>query len=92
MKAGTKKADDIHEYYINLEELLQETLNEETNELREQLLNNKLQNKNMIKLNNHELFINKFHHKRCIYLIEIEENKYIKIGSTIDIKKRVIEY
>jgi len=92
LKAGTKKADEIHEYYIGLEELLHETLNEETQELREQLENNKLQNKNMIKINNHELFIDKFNHKRCVYLIEIEENKYIKIGSTIDIKKRIIEY
>ena len=26
LKAGTKKADEIHDYYIKLEELLQETL------------------------------------------------------------------
>jgi hypothetical protein len=37
MKAGTKKADEIHDYFIKLEELLQETINEETNELRLQL-------------------------------------------------------
>ena len=29
LKACTKKADEIHEYYIKLEELLQETMNEE---------------------------------------------------------------
>ena len=39
LKANTKKADEIHEYYIKLEELLQETLNEETEELRLQLEN-----------------------------------------------------
>jgi len=39
LKAGTKKADEIHDYYIKLEELLQETINEETNELRLQLQN-----------------------------------------------------
>ena len=50
LKADTKKADEIHEYYIGLEELLHETIDEETQELREQLDNNKLQNKNMIKL------------------------------------------
>ena len=38
LKSGTKKADEVHDYYIKLEELLQETVNEETNELREQLL------------------------------------------------------
>lgn len=37
LKANTKKADEIHDYYIKLEELLQETINEETNELRLQL-------------------------------------------------------
>lgn len=38
IKAGTKKAHEIHEYFIKLEEVLQEILIEETNELKEQLL------------------------------------------------------
>jgi hypothetical protein len=37
LKAGTKKADEVHDYYIKLEELLQDTVNEESNELRKQL-------------------------------------------------------
>jgi len=37
LKAGTKKADEIHEYYIKMEELLHETLQEESNELKLQL-------------------------------------------------------
>ena len=37
LKAGTNKSNEIHEYYIKLEELLHETMNEESNELREQL-------------------------------------------------------
>ena len=37
LKSGTKKADEVHDYYLKLEELLQETVNEETNELRKQL-------------------------------------------------------
>ena len=32
LKADTKKADEVHDYYVRLEELLQETLNEESNE------------------------------------------------------------
>ena len=43
LKAGTKKADQIHEYYIKLEETLQEVINEESNELRLQLAQNKEQ-------------------------------------------------
>ena len=41
MKAGTKKADQTHEYYIKLEELLHEVVQEETVELRLQLENHK---------------------------------------------------
>jgi hypothetical protein len=34
LKAGTKRADEIHEYYINLEEIIQETISEEAIELK----------------------------------------------------------
>ena len=37
LKAGTKKADEIHDYYIKLENVLQEILIEEGNELKLQL-------------------------------------------------------
>ena len=43
LKAGTKKANEIHEYYINLEETLQDVIQEESNELKLQLEQNKLQ-------------------------------------------------
>ena len=33
LKAGTKKADVIHDYFIKLEEALQEIVNEESNEV-----------------------------------------------------------
>ena len=38
LKAGTKKADEIHEYYIKLEELIQEVLEEEATEMKNKLL------------------------------------------------------
>jgi len=38
LKAGTKKADEIHEYFIKLEESLYEVIEEETTELKTQLL------------------------------------------------------
>ena len=37
IKAGTKKAKDIHEYFVKLEELLQEIIEEESSELKLQL-------------------------------------------------------
>jgi hypothetical protein len=37
LKAGTKKADEIHEYYIKMEGLIQEVINEDCIELKKQL-------------------------------------------------------
>jgi len=95
LKAGTKKADEIHDYYIKLEEMLHETINEETDELRNQIL---LKDKEIIninknikqqeKINKHNLLLEKFKGKRCVYIGEIEENKFIKIGSTKDINDK----
>ena len=92
LKAGTKKADEIHEYYIALEELLQETINEETEELRKQLmLKNKIIEKNEFnkKMERHNLLIKKLSGKRCVYIVEIQENKYIKVGSSKDVDGRI---
>jgi len=49
LKAGTKKADEIHEYYIKLEETLHEVISEESDELKMQLenKNKQLDNKNI---------------------------------------------
>jgi hypothetical protein len=46
LKAGTKKADEIHDYYMKLEEIIQSSINEENNELKLQLEQekNKLEN------------------------------------------------
>ena len=94
LKSNTKKADEIHDYYIKLEDCLQESINEENNELRLQLQekietitnieNNHLED---IKIYRHNLLMNKFKNKKCIYISEIE-NEYIKIGSTGDIIER----
>ena len=43
LKAGTKKADEIHEYYLKMEEIIQDTINEESNELKLQLESKQLQ-------------------------------------------------
>ena len=43
IKAGTKKADEIHEYFIKLEEILQEIIQEESSELKLQLEQKELQ-------------------------------------------------
>jgi hypothetical protein len=37
LKAGTKKADEIHDYYLKMEELIQQVVQEESDELKLQL-------------------------------------------------------
>ena len=37
IKAGTKKADEIHEYYMKMEEIIQDVIEEESSELKLQL-------------------------------------------------------
>ncbi len=90
-----KAADEVHDYYIKLEELLQETINEETNELRLQLqiTDDKLKEETMIRKNlkaKYECFLyrrididNKYEKGFCVYIIGFVEipGKY-KIGCT----------
>lgn len=37
LKAGTKKADEIHEYFLKMEQIIQEVITEESSEMRKQL-------------------------------------------------------
>lgn len=46
LKAGTKKADEIHDYYMKLEEIIHNILHEECNELKLQLEQKKQELKN----------------------------------------------
>ncbi len=95
LKSDTKKADEIHDYYVKLERLLQETILEETDELRKelQIKTNELiekdnKHKNELKISKDNTLINSHKGKRCVYIGEIEENKFIKIGSTKETYER----
>ena len=80
MKARTKKADEIHEYYLKMENLMNETIDEETNELRNKLL---------IKSQEFEdNLLDNFDYKSVVYVGYVEEN-IIKFGFSNNIKKRV---
>ena len=95
LKANTKKADKIHEYYIKLEELLHETVNEETNELREQLEGNHkrirlLENRILVKQTRE-----KHKERNVIYMVQDEFHKRDRIyvlGKAINITDRVNSY
>jgi hypothetical protein len=100
LKAGTKKADEIHDYYIKLEELLQDTMNEESNELRNQLeikqlelekTQKQLQQKSKLK-------VKKWYDSEpghTIYALKSNQqdsNSLITIGKSKDISKREGNY
>jgi hypothetical protein len=93
IKAGTKKADEIHEYFIKLEEILQEVLFEESNELKQQLqqlenTKNKELEEKLIKQKelDNEIFLLKEYANSgsLIYIIKVKKLKngeyIIKIG------------
>ena len=80
IKAKTKKADEIHDYYLKMEELLQETIDEETEELRMRLLKDTSENEKVLLVNSSK--------KRLIYLGLVEKN-LVKFGYTKDIESRV---
>jgi len=108
LKAGTKKADQIHDYYIKLEELLHETVNEESNELRKQLLDTKEENeklseeKTKIEEENKKLirkYIKKpkeiYKDRNVVYIMATKESLLTReyaIGKATDLNHRQDDY
>lgn len=100
LKSGTKKADDIHNYYIKLENLIQQTLDEETQELREQLLKkeevimDKIEQYNKLQENHNRILYKRKKHKmikgKCLYIIKHNEN--LKFGISFDLNSRASSY
>jgi hypothetical protein len=90
MKAETKKADEIHDYYIKLEELLQETINEESDELRNQL---EEKSKQYSELESKHEKVSKYKHEKknksgnCLYIVSIKDK--FKVGMTKNIDERL---
>jgi len=85
LKAETKKADDIHEYFMKLEEIIQETINDESNELRLQLqkqtkvLENVEKDKQQLK---EDTIIEQFPvNTQCIYIGKIDNKTLGKPNS-----------
>ena len=98
LKAGTNKANEIHDYFIKLEEVIQETLVEQTQEFANEIKN---LNTKMIQdkaVDRHNLLYTKFANAgSLIYLIKVKSNEdntwIIKIGeSRIGIANRVSEH
>jgi len=108
LKAGTKKADEIHEYYIKLEETLQDVIQEESNELKlqleqkeqqleqkEQQIESVAQDKQKIR---EKTLLEQFpNNTQCVYYGTIDNlsnnnEKLIKFGNSNNLKNRVIKH
>lgn len=101
LKAGTKKADEIHEYYIKLEETLQEVIQEESNELKLQLEQKELQLESITqdkeKIREKTLLEQFPNNTQCVYYGTIDNlsdnnEKLIKFGNSNNLKNRVIKH
>lgn len=101
VKAGTKKADEIHDYYIKLEETLQEVVHEESSELKLQLekTNMELQKseKTREKIREKTLLEQFGSNVQCVYYGLIDDvsdanETLIKFGNSNNLKNRVLSH
>lgn len=98
LKAGTKKADEIHEYYIKLEEMLQEVINDETTELRNQLTNViQTSEKEKEALKERTLLEQFPKNTQCIYYGKVDNKSVtneslIKFGYSNELNRRIEEH
>jgi hypothetical protein len=102
LKAGTKKADEIHDYFINLENIMFEITKEESEELKKQLtqledVKNKEMEENLIKQREKILLSEYAQAGSLVYIIKVKtfpSGEYIvKIGhSTKGIHNRYVEH
>ena len=105
LKASTKKADEIHDYYIKLEETLHEVLQEESQELQLQLQqkNTELQQqvlgseKEKDKLREKTLLEQFPPNTQCVYYglidnVSTTQEKLIKFGNSNNLKQRVKQH
>ena len=92
MKARTSKADEIHDYYIKMEEIINEVVNEESDELRIKLQNESSELRNKLRINNDEnekILLNNSSNKKLVYLGLVGDD-IAKFGYSKGIEQRVL--
>jgi len=99
LKAGTKKADDIHDYFVKLEELIQSILQEECNELKLQLEDKHKELENIVTTSEKEkeelkekTLLEQFpNNTQCVY-IGLVDNKTLGKPNSKMYKETVIKF
>lgn len=102
LKAGTKKADEIHDYYIKLEQTLHEVLQEESHELKLQLEEKTTELTQQVLLSEKEkerlrekTLLEQFpKNTQCVYYglidnVSAQQENLIKFGNSNDLRARV---
>ena len=98
LKADTKKADEIHEYYMKLETMLHELIDEETSELKNQLQNVLISNEKEKEILKEKTLLSQFpKNTQCIYYGKIDNKStinesLIKFGYSNNLNRRVEEH
>lgn len=77
LKAGTKKADQIHEYYIKMEEILQETIGEECAELKLQLEETEFLCREKLSFEQLDTIISSIEYSPANYQKLLDENEHL---------------
>jgi len=105
MLVKTPQGKEIRKYYVKLENIYNNIIKKEIENTKNLLVENKLlliqkdidlQEKDKdhilkLKLNKHQVLIDKFKNKNCVYAADICDN-YIKIGSTENIEETCIRH
>ena len=98
IKAGTEKANEIHEYFVNLEDIMNEIVKEECTEFKHKLENQKLSNQLEKELLREKTILEQFPiNIQCVYYGIIDntnENneQLIKYGNSNNLQQRVEQH
>jgi hypothetical protein len=98
LKAGTKKADEIHDYFIKMEEVFHEVLMEESEDLQKQLLSIEITKEKEKSRAVEQVIIAQFpQNTECVYFGTIDNTnekgeKLIKFGISNDLSTRVLDH
>lgn len=98
LKAGTKKADEIHEYYLKMEEIIHQVVQEESDELKIQLELKDKQSQHTARKAAEQATIAQFpRNTQCVYIgttgnVSKAGESLIKFGQTNDLLQRVYNH
>ena len=98
IKAGTAKANEIHEYFIKLEDIMNQIVKEECVELKEKIENQKIVNKLEKEILREKTLIEQFQvNTQCVYYGLIDDTndnneQLIKYGNSNNLQQRVEQH